>query len=169
MRTAICLFLMNFHLPRIKIENLTIVEEDVHSYEATKFTNEQNISPSELMARRQPLPDIQCVGPAAAVPHQLHTRRVFARSWEDTSLEDVPTRNVDYLSHEWVEEDIWTSWRYILARNDFRDKVRLENASWRTWAKLRCHLMTVSPDTLNWLVVPCHCHCIFSSAYASDR
>ena len=27
---------------------------------------------------------------------------------------------------------------------------RLENASWRTWQKIRCNLKTISPETLNW-------------------
>lgn len=28
--------------------------------------------------------------------------------------------------------------------------VRLENASWRTWAKQRGNLKTINPETLNW-------------------
>jgi hypothetical protein len=30
---------------------------------------------------------------------------------------------------------------------------RLENASWRTWAKQRNKLKTISPETLNWSVL----------------
>ncbi|KAJ5901360.1 hypothetical protein N7504_007354 [Penicillium tannophilum] len=71
---------------------------------------------------------------------------------DDTSVEDEPSRHVDYLSHDWREEDIWSSWRYVAARkNDYSNGVRLENASWRTWAKAKNNLGTISPETLNWL------------------
>ncbi|KAL1965311.1 hypothetical protein VTN77DRAFT_5913 [Rasamsonia byssochlamydoides] len=71
---------------------------------------------------------------------------------DDSSIEEEPERHVDYLSHEWREEDIWASWRYVVSRRDrYSNAVRLENASWRTWAKSKYNLRTVSPETLNWL------------------
>jgi hypothetical protein len=71
---------------------------------------------------------------------------------DDSSIEEDPERNVDYLSHEWREEDIWASWRYVISRRArYSNGVRLENASWRTWAKSKYKLQTVSPETLNWL------------------
>lgn len=70
---------------------------------------------------------------------------------DDSSVEDEPSRHVDYLAHEWKEEDIWASWRYVTSRkNDYSNGVRLENASWRTWAKAKNNLGTISPETLNW-------------------
>lgn len=75
---------------------------------------------------------------------------------DDTSVEEEPSRHVDYLSHEWREEDIWASWRYVTARKgSYSNGVRLENASWRTWAKAKNNLGTISPETLNWYV-PIH-------------
>ena len=71
---------------------------------------------------------------------------------DDQSLEPEPTRHVDYLSHEWREEDIWASWKYIVhRRKDITNCTRLENASWRTWTKAKNKLKTVSPESLNWL------------------
>ncbi|KAI9172017.1 hypothetical protein HJFPF1_01509 [Paramyrothecium foliicola] len=71
---------------------------------------------------------------------------------DDTAVTARPSRQVDYLSHEWKEEDIWSSWRYIIARRgEFPNSARLENASWRTWMKAKNNLKTVSPETLNWL------------------
>lgn len=71
---------------------------------------------------------------------------------DDTSIEAEPSRHVDYLSHEWKEEDIWTSWRYVVARRHvYSNGVRLENASWRSWAKSKYRLGTISPETLNWM------------------
>jgi hypothetical protein len=63
-----------------------------------------------------------------------------------------PSHHVDYLSHEWKEEDIWSSWRHIVEhRKVYGERSRLENASWRTWAKSQFKLNTISPETLNWL------------------
>ncbi|KAK1815626.1 protein phosphatase regulator [Friedmanniomyces endolithicus] len=71
---------------------------------------------------------------------------------DDTALKQEPSQHVDYLSHEWREEDIWSSWRHIVSqRKVYGQKSRLENASWRTWAKSKYHLPTISPETLNWL------------------
>lgn len=70
---------------------------------------------------------------------------------DDLSMKREPTRHVDYLSHSWKEEDIWASWRHIVAkRNVYSNSQRLENASWRTWTKSKYQLKTVSPETLNW-------------------
>lgn len=70
---------------------------------------------------------------------------------DDTAVTTKPTRQVDYLSHDWREEDIWSSWRYIVSRRgEFSNSTRLENASWRTWMKSKNNLKTISPETLNW-------------------
>ncbi|KAI0019566.1 protein phosphatase type 1 complex subunit Hex2/Reg1 [Xylariomycetidae sp. FL0641] len=71
---------------------------------------------------------------------------------DDTALARRPTQHVDYLSHNWKEEDIWSSWRYVVSRRgEFSNGPRLENASWRTWMKAKYRLRTVSPEKLNWL------------------
>lgn len=71
---------------------------------------------------------------------------------DDTAVKQEPKQHVDYLSHDWREEDIWSSWRHIVSqRGVYGQRSRLENASWRTWAKAKYHLRTVSPETLNWL------------------
>ncbi|CEH13661.1 Protein of unknown function DUF1752, fungi [Ceraceosorus bombacis] len=64
----------------------------------------------------------------------------------------TPSICVDYLSHNWTDEDVWSSWKAMTKRkNEIANGVRLENASWRTWAKQRGKLKTISPETLNWL------------------
>ncbi|KAI1618077.1 hypothetical protein EDD37DRAFT_646893 [Exophiala viscosa] len=71
---------------------------------------------------------------------------------DDQAIEAEPTRHVDYLSHEWKEEDIWLSWSYVShRRGSLANGTRLENASWRSWVKAKNQLKTVSPETLNWL------------------
>lgn len=73
---------------------------------------------------------------------------------DDTAVRIVPSRHVDYLSHDWREEDIWSSWRHIVSRRKiYGNSARLENASWRTWAKSKYRLRTVSPERLNWYVL----------------
>ncbi|KAF1969045.1 hypothetical protein BU23DRAFT_591860 [Bimuria novae-zelandiae CBS 107.79] len=73
-------------------------------------------------------------------------------SEDDTNLRPEPSQHVDYLSYDWKEEDIWSSWRHIVEhRNVYGERSRLENASWRQWAKLQYRLKTVTPESLNWL------------------
>lgn len=74
-----------------------------------------------------------------------------AHAEDDTALQVKPSRHVDYLSHNWKEEDIWASWKLIVSKTgEYPNRERLENASWRTWIKAKYGLKTVSPETLNW-------------------
>ena len=89
----------------------------------------------------------------SALAEPAHPRNSDARptAGDDSAIENEPTRHVDYLSHSWREEDIWASWRHIMAKKKvYSNGARLENASWRTWAKSKYQLKTVSPETLNW-------------------
>ncbi|PGH11808.1 hypothetical protein AJ80_06966 [Polytolypa hystricis UAMH7299] len=71
---------------------------------------------------------------------------------DDNSIESEPTRHVDYLAHDWEEEDIWSSWRYVVSkRTAYNNSTRLENAAWRSWAKCKYQLGTVPPESLDWL------------------
>lgn len=75
-------------------------------------------------------------------------------SEDDTAVRPGPSQHVDYLSHDWKEEDIWSSWRHIVEhRRVYGERSRLENASWRTWAKTQFKLKTTSPESLNWWVI----------------
>ncbi|RFU34300.1 hypothetical protein B7463_g2009, partial [Scytalidium lignicola] len=71
---------------------------------------------------------------------------------DDTAVRIPPSKHVDYLSHNWKEEDIWSSWKHVVSKKKaYNNSARLENASWRTWMKSKNKLKTVSPETLNWL------------------
>ncbi|KAL2269955.1 hypothetical protein VTJ83DRAFT_2139 [Remersonia thermophila] len=71
---------------------------------------------------------------------------------DDISVRPQPSRHVDYLSHDWREEDIWSSWKFIVSRRgDYSNAARLENASWRTWMKSKNNLPTIPAEALNWL------------------
>ncbi|KAI3572960.1 hypothetical protein IWW34DRAFT_837737 [Fusarium oxysporum f. sp. albedinis] len=77
--------------------------------------------------------------------HGEHTK-------DDMAVSSRPLRQVDYLSHNWREEDIWSSWRYILMRRgELPNSIRLENAVWRAWVMAKNNLKTISPETLDWL------------------
>ena len=70
---------------------------------------------------------------------------------DDSTYSVQAEGQVDYLSHEWREEDVWRSWRNMTRqKNAIANGMRLENASWRTWWKQRNKLKTISPETLNW-------------------
>lgn len=72
---------------------------------------------------------------------------------DDTAISKEPTRHVDYLTHNWDEEDIWSSWKHVVSRRKaYSESPRLENASWRSWTKSMYKLKTVSPERLNWYV-----------------
>lgn len=86
-------------------------------------------------------------------PHRSFTLPVMI---PDDNLSGISRRPpkicVDYLSHEWDEYDIWTSWKAMSKqKKEITNGIRLENASWRTWAKQKYNLRTVNPSKLNWL------------------
>jgi len=84
----------------------------------------------------------------------VSTPEALPISEDDTAVRPEPSQHVDYLSHEWKEEDIWSSWRHIVDhRRLYGERSRLENASWRTWAKQQFKLKTTSPESLNWYVL----------------
>src|SRR5256885_8581512 len=68
-------------------------------------------------------------------------------------IQHPPKFYVDYLSHDWKKEDIWTTWKVTSKqKKELANGFRLENASWRAWAKQTYNLKTVNPDKLNWYV-----------------
>ena len=82
-------------------------------------------------------------------PHHAAAVGVTPDDSEVTS--NLPSVQVDYLSHDWSEEDVWMSWRATTKHKaNIVNGLRLENASWRTWNKQRNNLKTISPETLNW-------------------
>jgi hypothetical protein len=99
---------------------------------------------------------LNSASPSTLVPH------VSDDIW--TERGPAPSRQVDYLSHDWQEPDIWASWRYIRKERAGypQNAARLENASWRTWAKSKYKLKTITPETLNWYVFPLW-RCLFMS------
>jgi hypothetical protein len=102
-----------------------------HSYPASP--NDQETSTTSTTTSRPDTPDLA------------------DKAEDDSAVKAQPSRHVDYLSHNWREEDIWESWRYIVSkRGEYSNSARLENASWRTWMKSKNRLKTVSPEALNW-------------------
>jgi len=69
----------------------------------------------------------------------------------DMELQQYPAQNVDYLSHDWREEDIQASWKHVTStRIAYSNSLRLENSSWRVWAKIRSNILTASPESIGW-------------------
>ncbi|CED82742.1 Protein of unknown function DUF1752, fungi [Phaffia rhodozyma] len=91
--------------------------------------------------------------PAPAIASPMNGTGSVVHNPDDGDVQTrLPSICVDYLSHDWTEEDIWSSWRTMTrTKNEVANGVRLENASWRTWWKQRNKLKTISPETLNWL------------------
>ena len=75
------------------------------------------------------------------------TRTVF----DDSSFTHDAKQNVDYLSLEWEEEDIWYTRRYIRrGRNQLKNYRRLENALWRAWKMKELRLPYFPSRLLQW-------------------
>lgn len=54
----------------------------------------------------------------------------YDRTEDDSDIKLQPERQVDYLSHEWREEDLHQSWRHVQSQKSKYDKAaRLENAA----------------------------------------
>jgi hypothetical protein len=66
------------------------------------------------------------------------SERVFEQHAPDDSNVQtrLPSIAVDYLSHDWKEDDVWASWKAMTKhKSELANGVRLE---------------TISPETLNW-------------------
>ena len=133
-------------------DDLVAEEDDIHfpSYDDTEYTHSEGKDLAESLEASDLTPLTITPRPTA-----VHSPSLLFEpdqtAGDDMAIRSEPTRHVDYLSHTWKEEDIWSSWRHIVARRKiYSNSVRLENASWRTWSKSRNRLKTVSPETLNW-------------------
>lgn len=118
-----------------------------------KAVDSFDIEPTSLAPASAALPRSPSPSPVDTMSADtpLTTPDPLPMSEDDTAVRKEPSHHVDYLSYDWREEDIWSSWRHIVEhRKVYGERSRLENASWRTWAKSQFKLKTVSPDTLNW-------------------
>ena len=78
-------------------------------------------------------------------------RGLLRHTQDDGDATSQSIQSIDYLSHCWVEEDIWTSRRYVISEGrDLPERGRLENASWRLWAKIRNDFGTILPSAIKW-------------------
>ncbi|PON20210.1 protein phosphatase type 1 complex subunit Hex2/Reg1 [Trichoderma gamsii] len=70
---------------------------------------------------------------------------------DDMSTRLRPSSYVDYFSHDWTQEAIQKSWKYIASNsNELDNAARLGNASLRIWIKHMNKLKTIPPEALNW-------------------
>jgi hypothetical protein len=130
--------------------DLTVDDDiDFPNYEM-QFSSESHkdgSDPSRPGEDETEVPEISTTTDTTRSGSPIHTPTIA----DDTAIREEPSQHVDYLSHNWREEDIWASWRHIVSqRRVYGQKSRLENASWRTWAKSKYRLRTISPETLNW-------------------
>lgn len=106
--------------------------------------------------------DLESSEPPTYVESQLGPRRAYApgllapdyqpRCKDDSELSIATSRSVDYLSHEWTDEEIGPSWGAVSSAKSLINKDRLENVIWRAWTKFKNNLSTISPEELNWWV-----------------
>jgi hypothetical protein len=117
------------------------------TYSSTKPSTKKNPSSNKRQTSMASVPNT----PPSSVSTSRPASPVTTFPLDDSCIRHVPSRHVDYLSYNWVEKEIISSWRYITSsRKEYENSARLENASWRTWAKSRFNLKTVEANTLNW-------------------
>ena len=101
-----------------------------------------------------PLQSAKRIAPLAEGPRpviDLDVPEIDGRPEDDIAVCIQPSRHVDYLSHDWSEEEVWSSYKFIVSRRKIiPNSERLENASWRSWEKSRRNLKTVSCETVKW-------------------
>jgi hypothetical protein len=118
--------------------------------ETTESDTDQDSEETDAPPSSPDADDINNERPAPSVGRRTRKLVPF-QSEDDSALRSEPSVHVDYLSHEWKEEDVWASWRFIVSqRKIYGEKSRLENASWRSWAKHKNKLKTLHPKKLNW-------------------
>ncbi|WBW72659.1 serine/threonine protein phosphatase PP1 regulatory subunit Reg1 [Schizosaccharomyces osmophilus] len=134
----------NFSLP-ITIDHKTHPDIDNDQIFVSSSCPTQHGFPSHS---RDSFKDIQPDPDLASLPRI----QLMLLGADDSEIKKNALTQVDYLSHDWNETDIWASWREITKSKDsYENGLRLENASWRSWIKYKYHLPTISPETLNWL------------------
>ncbi|KAF3938529.1 hypothetical protein ABW19_dt0207546 [Dactylella cylindrospora] len=127
--------------------------EDTFSFPTYDDFNTTSTKPTFIHLEQSIEEDDPPPSPTANIPTIITTAAdVPVTAIDDIVVRAEPSRHVDYLSHNWKEEDIWASWRYMIGKRKVYDNAaRLENASWRTWMKAKNKLKTVSPEKLNWM------------------
>jgi hypothetical protein len=117
----------------------------------TEFPHYDGVGDSVQVENLEPLALSRSRSPRSYVIEDI--RPLDDRLTDDMGISSAPERHVDYLSHQWREEDIWASRKHIKFKTGvYSNEARLLNVSWRTWGKIRSDLGTVSPETLNWYV-----------------
>ena len=70
---------------------------------------------------------------------------------DDAVIVPQLTGQVEYLSYDWKEEEIWPLWKYIRSQQpEDNNGIRLENALWRTWMKAKEDLKVMRPEKIDW-------------------
>lgn len=94
---------------------------------------------------RTALPAWKCISEASFLTESTRT------AVDDTAIRKEAREHVDYLAHDWTEDELSASWRSIVSKQTVHNNSqRLENASWRAWMKAKYRLKTVAPETLEW-------------------
>jgi hypothetical protein len=145
------LFTLNrdeIHVPIYEIDTTNIIlDPESHGPPPSPQGTSPPLDYTEEQSRRKKQKEPEVIN--VVKPNNAHN--TASKAEDDLAAVSMPSRQVDYLSHEWREEEIWASWSYIVARRkQFGERSRLENASWRSWAKQRNKLNTISPKKLNW-------------------
>ncbi|ANB13317.1 protein phosphatase regulator REG1 [Sugiyamaella lignohabitans] len=134
------------------VSSTTLKPEATDSRQLQPQSTSSIVTPALSASSSSTLEDDEHGSYGSSSPSIPGTPEIIVPPLDDSVIQYEPSRHVDYLSHNWKESDISSSWRYIvLRRKDMANSARLENASWRTWTKAKYNLKTVAPESVNWL------------------
>jgi hypothetical protein len=121
-------------------------------HQATSLHTKSGLKSVDGKNQRRKLPE-RPIEHTTAYPSGINSPPCIFFAADDTCAEQSASQQVDYLNHNWSEEDVCSSWRHVISMEKrFELKARLENASWRAWAKRRNLLPSISPEKINWYV-----------------
>lgn len=73
---------------------------------------------------------------------------------DDAQIEKkMPSICVDYLSHNWAQEDVWQSWKAMTKR---KNEVSIERRGVGTIVFGPCHFAVIALLTNNCFIIPCY-------------
>jgi hypothetical protein len=121
-------------------------------HQATSLHTKSRLKSVDGEYQRRKLPE-RPVEHTTAHLSEINSLSCTSFAADDTCAEQNTSQQVDYLNHNWSEEDVCSSWRHVISmKKRFGFKARLENASWRAWAKRRNRLPSIGPEEINWYV-----------------
>lgn len=147
-------FVTNDTRTKLNLPNTIFSDHSDDDDSVSSIDTKVSLIPKHKLKAQQRAAAASAASAATAAASANASSAVINLLHDDIELNDVknaPREHVDYLTHKWDVDEISKSWKYVvLRRSAVADSIRLENASWRTWAQTKNNLKTLPANLLNW-------------------